>query len=94
MLIIRLVSLYIKSTEGASLLNPFYGKDYVAARAHGYKVGSILFLFYSTLLLLCRHANSLKIHMSNRVTCHLFLMLSLLKPKFRRWEAWMSFCPE
>ncbi len=39
--------IYIKSTEGASLLNPFYRKDYVAARAHGYKVGS--YHFFSTL---------------------------------------------
>lgn len=35
--------IYVKSTEGATLLNPYYRKDYLAARAHGYKVGSYHF---------------------------------------------------
>lgn len=35
--------IYVKSTEGASLLNPYYRKDYLAARAHGFKVGSYHF---------------------------------------------------
>lgn len=39
--------IYIKSTEGTSLLNPYYRKDYQAARAHGFKVGS--YHFFSTL---------------------------------------------
>lgn len=34
---------YIKSTEGASLTNPYYRKDYKAARAHGFRVGSYHF---------------------------------------------------
>lgn len=38
---------YIKSTEGSSLLNPYYKKDYVAAKAHGFKVGT--YHFFSTL---------------------------------------------
>ena len=38
--------IYIKSTEGATLLNPYYRKDYAAARAHGFKVGS--YHFFST----------------------------------------------
>ena len=38
--------IYIKSTEGKSLLNPFYKKDYRAARAHGFKVGT--YHFFST----------------------------------------------
>ena len=38
--------IYIKSTEGKSLLNPYYKKDYRAARAHGYKVGT--YHFFST----------------------------------------------
>ena len=38
---------YIKSTEGATLLNPYYRKDYVDARSHGFKVGS--YHFFSTL---------------------------------------------
>lgn len=35
--------IYIKSTEGATLLNPFYHTDYRAAKAHGYRVGSYHF---------------------------------------------------
>ncbi len=38
--------IYIKSTEGASLVNPYYKKDYSDARAHGYRVGS--YHFFST----------------------------------------------
>lgn len=38
--------IYIKSTEGKSLLNPYYKKDYRAARAHGFKVGT--YHFFST----------------------------------------------
>lgn len=38
--------IYIKSTEGASLLNPYYKKDYSDARAHGYHVGT--YHFFST----------------------------------------------
>lgn len=38
--------IYIKSTEGKSLLNPFYKADYRAARAHGFKVGT--YHFFST----------------------------------------------
>lgn len=32
--------IFIKSTEGASLTNPYYAADYAAARKHGYPVGS------------------------------------------------------
>lgn len=39
--------IYIKSTEGSSLLNPYYRNDYAAAKAHGYKVGT--YHFFSTL---------------------------------------------
>lgn len=39
--------IYIKSTEGSSILNPYYKKDYAAAKAHGYKVGT--YHFFSTL---------------------------------------------
>jgi len=39
--------IYIKSTEGKSLFNPYYKKDYSAARLHGYKVGT--YHFFSTL---------------------------------------------
>lgn len=38
--------IYIKSTEGKSLINPYYKADYRAARAHGYKVGT--YHFFST----------------------------------------------
>ena len=38
---------YIKSTEGATLLNPFYKSDYRAARARGFRVGT--YHFFSTL---------------------------------------------
>lgn len=37
---------YIKSTEGATLRNPYYGKDYLDARRHGFHVGS--YHFFST----------------------------------------------
>ena len=35
--------IYIKSTEGTTLLNPYYRKDYIAAKAHGFKVGTYHF---------------------------------------------------
>ena len=38
--------IYIKSTEGSTLTNAFYRKDYIAARAHGFKVGT--YHFFST----------------------------------------------
>lgn len=38
---------YIKSTEGSTMLNPYYRQDYAAARAHGFKVGS--YHFFSTI---------------------------------------------
>jgi len=34
---------YIKSTEGRTLMNPYYHRDYNAARAHGFKVGTYHF---------------------------------------------------
>ena len=34
---------FIKSTEGTTVLNPYYKADYAAARAHGYPVGSYHF---------------------------------------------------
>lgn len=37
---------YIKATEGKSLVNAYYKADYKAARAHGYKVGT--YHFFST----------------------------------------------
>lgn len=39
--------IYIKSTEGKSLLNPYYKKDYQSAKAAGYKVGT--YHFFTTL---------------------------------------------
>lgn len=39
--------IYIKSTEGSTMLNPYYRQDYAAARAHGFKVGS--YHFFSTI---------------------------------------------
>lgn len=35
--------IFIKSTEGSSLLNPYYNADYMAARRQGYPVGSYHF---------------------------------------------------
>lgn len=35
--------IFIKSTEGTTILNPFYKADYTAARAHGYPVGTYHF---------------------------------------------------
>lgn len=40
--------IYIKSTEGASLRNPFYANDYVQARLHGLKVGTYHFFSHRT----------------------------------------------
>lgn len=40
--------IYIKSTEGSSLLNPYYRSDYIAARAHGFKVGTYHFFSPNT----------------------------------------------
>lgn len=39
--------IYIKSTEGATMLNPYYKHDYRAAKAYGFKVGT--YHFFSTL---------------------------------------------
>ena len=39
--------IYIKSTEGKSMVNPYYKQDYSQARAHGYKVGT--YHFFSTI---------------------------------------------
>ena len=39
--------IYVKSTEGATMLNPYYRQDYLSARAHGFKVGS--YHFFSTI---------------------------------------------
>lgn len=35
--------IYIKSTEGITILNPYYKKDYAAARKHGFTVGTYHF---------------------------------------------------
>lgn len=39
--------IYIKSTEGKSMVNPYYKADYRAAKAHGFKVGT--YHFFSTI---------------------------------------------
>lgn len=39
--------IYVKSTEGSTMLNPYYRQDYIAARSHGFKVGS--YHFFSTI---------------------------------------------
>ncbi len=40
--------IFIKSTEGTSILNPYYRADYQAARAHGYPVGTYHFFSHRT----------------------------------------------
>lgn len=40
--------IFIKSTEGASLINPYYYNDYQMARKHGYPVGTYHFFTYRT----------------------------------------------
>lgn len=40
--------IFIKSTEGVSLRNPYYAADYAAARRHGYHVGSYHFFSHLT----------------------------------------------
>ncbi len=35
--------MYIKSTEGKTIVNPYYDKDYSSARSHGYRVGTYHF---------------------------------------------------
>lgn len=39
---------FIKSTEGASLINPYYYNDYQMARKHGYPVGTYHFFTHRT----------------------------------------------
>lgn len=39
---------FIKSTEGTTIFNPYYNADYVAARAQGYPVGSYHFFSHRT----------------------------------------------
>ncbi len=39
--------IYVKSTEGKSLVNPYYKKDYKSAKLHGYKVGT--YHFFTTI---------------------------------------------
>lgn len=38
--------IFIKSTEGTSIRNPYYAADYQAARQHGYPVGTYHFFSY------------------------------------------------
>lgn len=40
--------IFIKSTEGTTIVNPYYRSDYAAARAHGYPVGSYHFFSHRT----------------------------------------------
>lgn len=40
--------IFIKSTEGTTVLNPYYRADYAAARAHGYPVGTYHFFSHRT----------------------------------------------
>lgn len=40
--------IFIKSTEGASLLNPYYNADYAAARKRGYPVGTYHYFTHLT----------------------------------------------
>ncbi|MBM6994003.1 MAG: glycosyl hydrolase family 25 [Prevotella sp.] len=40
--------IFIKSTEGTTVLNPYYHSDYAAARAHGYPVGTYHFFSHRT----------------------------------------------
>ena len=47
--------IYIKSTEGKTMLNPYYKKDYRAARTHGFKVGT--YHFFSTVSPAAEQAN-------------------------------------
>lgn len=42
----RVSFIFIKSTEGTSVYNPYYRSDYAAARRHGYPVGSYHFFSY------------------------------------------------
>ncbi len=52
--------IYIKSTEGASLINPYYKKDYSDAHAHGYRVGT--YHFFSTRTPAAVQANFFLLH--------------------------------
>lgn len=56
--------IYIKSTEGKSLVNPYYKQDYKAARAHGYKVGT--YHFFSTISPAALQANHFLRHSNIR----------------------------
>lgn len=40
--------IFIKSTEGTSIINPYYKADYAAARAHGFPVGAYHFFSHHT----------------------------------------------
>lgn len=40
--------IFIKSTEGASLMNPYYNADYAAARKRGYPVGTYHYFTHRT----------------------------------------------
>jgi lysozyme len=44
----RVSFIFIKSTEGTTIRNPYYRADYTAARAHGYPVGSYHFFSHRT----------------------------------------------
>lgn len=44
----RISFIFIKSTEGTTILNPYYHNDYVSARAHGYPVGTYHFFSHRT----------------------------------------------
>lgn len=40
--------IFIKSTEGKTIVNPYYAADYAAARSHGYPVGTYHFFTHRT----------------------------------------------
>lgn len=44
----RVSFVFIKSTEGTTVRNPYYRADYTAARVHGYPVGSYHFFSHRT----------------------------------------------
>lgn len=60
--------IFIKSTEGASMRNPYYAADYAAARKHGYPVGTYHYFTHRTSGA-HKHGTSSSTAISRKATC-------------------------
>lgn len=79
---------FIKSTEGASMLNPYYNSDYAAARRNGYAVGTYHFFSHRTSGTQQALGTSSATATSAKATCLPSSTRSRCPHRCRRWAAW------